>query len=78
MTSHFRISVCLVLIVSLSACAGSQKEKGEDKKDPILERDSRECHSLSNLDGMGRGGPQAYRAQALFNKCMKDRGWPGR
>lgn len=77
MTSLLHISASLVLIISLFACAGSQKEMGEDKKDPTLDRDSRECRSLSNLDGMGRGGPQAYRAQALFNKCMKDRGWPG-
>lgn len=65
----------LFLILTLVACAGG--EAGREKKDPALAHDARECQSLANLNGIERNGPQAYRAQALYNKCMRDRGWPG-
>lgn len=69
-------AVLFALIVLLfSACASNPSEK--EKKDPGMVRDSRECRSLAQLDGMARNGPQAYRAQAHFSKCMRDRGWPG-
>ncbi|QPJ62962.1 MAG: hypothetical protein G3M70_14195 [Candidatus Nitronauta litoralis] len=72
---RLRIAILALVAAILTACAGAPAKK--EKKDPLMVRDSRECRSLSHMDGMERNGPQAYRAQAHYSKCMRDRGWPG-
>ncbi len=72
---YYTAVIPALIVLLFSACASDPSEK--EKKDPGMVLDSRECRSLAHLDGMARNGPQAYRAQAHYSKCMRDRGWPG-
>lgn len=66
----------LILLPALGGCA-TEGGSGSAKKDPAMVRDAQYCRSLAGLDEAGRNDPLAYRAQAHYSKCMKDRGWPG-
>ncbi len=73
--NYFQNIILILIALFFNSCASDSSVK--EKKDPIAVRDSRECRSLAHLDGTERNGPQAYRAQAHYSKCMRDRGWPG-
>lgn len=74
-STYFQTIILILVALFFSACTSDASLK--EKKDPLMVRDSRECRSLAHLDGIERNGPQAYRAQAHYSKCMRDRGWPG-
>ena len=65
------------LMLLLGACSNPPLPPiKEGKKDPGYGQDAAECRSQAGLDQAGRNSPEAYRVQALFNRCMRYRGWP--
>lgn len=71
-----RISLGILFLVVAAGCASEGNPK-KSKEEAAMGHDAQYCRSIAGLDGAGRNDPLAYRAQAHYNKCMKDRGWPG-
>lgn len=61
----------------LSGCASPALPPLKEKQDAGHAQDAAACRSEAGLNEVGRNDPQAYRAQALYNRCMRYRGWPG-
>jgi len=72
----FRLCGLVFLVAGLlSGCAGPESTHPMTQQDPAYRRDAAECRHLAGWDSAERESPGAYRAQAAYLKCMRNRGW---
>ncbi|MFQ5482919.1 MAG: hypothetical protein ACE5ER_09185 [Nitrospinaceae bacterium] len=64
-------------VIGLWLCSGCAFLGTPDAapKDAQFSRDNAECRSLSGMDNLQRGTPSALRKEALYLKCLRQRGW---